>query len=96
LQTSKLDWGFDGGPAPAGKVGIGTYGGWNLAIFKSSENKDAAWKYIRFLTRQDVNGSVVDLFDLSGDDASTSSTVERFCQSSLTGEMERFGGSGLN
>jgi ABC-type glycerol-3-phosphate transport system substrate-binding protein len=61
LQKSKLDWDFVGGPAPAGKVAVGAYGGWNLAIFKSSANKDAAWKFIQFLTREDVNGSVVDL-----------------------------------
>jgi ABC-type glycerol-3-phosphate transport system substrate-binding protein len=61
LQKSKLDWDFVVGHAPAGKTPVGTYGGWNLAIYNSSPNKEAAWKFIQFLTREDVNGSVVDL-----------------------------------
>jgi ABC-type glycerol-3-phosphate transport system substrate-binding protein len=61
LQKSKLDWGFAPGIAPAGKTPVGTYGGWNLAIYKSSPHQDAAWKFIQFLTREDVNGAVVDL-----------------------------------
>lgn len=61
LLKSKLDWGFVAGTAPASKTPIGTYGGWNLAIFKSAAHQDAAWKFIRFLTRADINGSVVDL-----------------------------------
>ncbi len=61
LQKSKLDWDFVVGHAPAGKVPIGTYGGWNLVVYKSSKHQDAAWKFIRFLTRPDVNGEVVDL-----------------------------------
>jgi multiple sugar transport system substrate-binding protein len=28
---------------------------------ESSENKDAAWKFIEFMVREDVNGDVVDL-----------------------------------
>ena len=61
LQKSKLDWDFAPGLAPAGKTPVGTYGGWNLAVFKSSPHQDAAWKFIQFLTREDVNGAVVDL-----------------------------------
>jgi ABC-type glycerol-3-phosphate transport system substrate-binding protein len=61
LQKSKLDWGFLPGTAPAGKTPVGTYGGWNLAIFASSQHQEAAWKFIQFLTREDVNGDVVDL-----------------------------------
>ena len=61
LQKSSLDWSFLPGMAPAGKTPIGTYGGWNLAIFNSSPHQDAAWKFIQFLTREDVNGDVVDL-----------------------------------
>jgi len=61
LQKSKLDWDFVVGHAPQGKTPIGTYGGWNLAVFQSSPNKEAAWKFIQFLTREDVNGAVVDL-----------------------------------
>jgi len=61
LQKSARDWGFVPGTAPHGKTPGGTYGGWNLALFKSSQHQDAAWKFIQFLTREDVNGDVVDL-----------------------------------
>ena len=61
LARSKLDWDFVAGTAPAGHKPVGTYGGWNLVIYKSSPHQDAAWKFIRFLTRPDVNGAVVDL-----------------------------------
>ena len=61
LAKSSLDWDFVVGTAPEGKTPIGTYGGWNLGIYQSSQHKDAAWKFIQFLTREDVNGSVVDL-----------------------------------
>lgn len=61
LQSSSLDWEFVVGHAPEGETPIGTYGGWNLAIYESSPNKEAAWKFIEFMTREDVNGDVVDL-----------------------------------
>jgi ABC-type glycerol-3-phosphate transport system substrate-binding protein len=61
LQKSKLDWGFVAGTAPDGKKAIGTYGGWNLVVYKQSKYKEAAWKFIQFLIRDDVNGEVVDL-----------------------------------
>ena len=61
LQKSKLNWDFVDGTAPQGKKPLGTYGGWNLAIYKSSPNKEAAWKFIQFLTSPEVNGKVVDL-----------------------------------
>ncbi|HET7718085.1 MAG TPA: sugar ABC transporter substrate-binding protein [Bauldia sp.] len=61
LQKSNLNWDFVNGTAPAGKTPIGTFGGWNLVMYKNSPNKEAAWKFIQFLTREDVNGKVVDL-----------------------------------
>ncbi len=61
LQKSGLNWDFVNGTAPEGKLPIGTFGGWNLVIYKDSPNKEAAWKFIQFLTREDVNGKVVDL-----------------------------------
>ncbi len=61
LQKSKLDWDFVVGHAPAGKTPVGTYGGWNLVVYQQSPHQDAAWKFVRFLTRPDVNGKVVDL-----------------------------------
>jgi ABC-type glycerol-3-phosphate transport system substrate-binding protein len=61
LQASDIDWGFVNGTAPEGMTPVGTFGGWNLAVFESSENKDAAWRFIEFMVREDVNGDVVDL-----------------------------------
>ncbi len=61
LQGSNLNWDFVNGTAPEGKTPIGTYGGWNLVMFANSPNQEAAWKFIQFLTREDVNGKVVDL-----------------------------------
>lgn len=61
LQKSNLNWDFVNGTAPEGKTPIGTYGGWNLVMYANSPNKEAAWKFIQFLTREDVNGKVVDL-----------------------------------
>jgi len=61
LQSSDLDWEFVNGTAPEDKTPVGTYGGWNLAVFEQSENQEAAWKFIQFMIREDVNGDVVDL-----------------------------------
>ena len=36
LQKSKLNWDFVDGTAPEGKKPVGTYGGWNLVVYKSS------------------------------------------------------------
>ena len=30
-------------------------------VYKASKHQDAAWKFVQFLTRPDVNGAVVDL-----------------------------------
>lgn len=65
LQDSDIDWGFVNGTAGAGGEAIGTFGGWNLAIFESAENKEAAQKFIEFMVREDVNGDVVDLVPAS-------------------------------
>ena len=61
LQKSSIDWGFVNGTAGATGEATGTFGGWNLAIFESAENKEAAQKFIEFMVREDVNGDVVDL-----------------------------------
>ena len=61
LDKSKIEWDLLAGFAPAGKKAVGTYGGWNLVLYQQSKHKDAAWKFIQFMTRQDVNGAVVDL-----------------------------------
>jgi ABC-type glycerol-3-phosphate transport system substrate-binding protein len=61
LQKSALNWDFVVGTAPEGKTPIGTFGGWNLVLYSDSPHKEAAWKFIQFLTREDVNRKVVDL-----------------------------------
>lgn len=63
LQESDIDWGFLAGTAPEGKTPVGTYGGWNLAMFAdaSEAERDAAWRFIEFITSAEVNGDVVDL-----------------------------------
>lgn len=61
LKKSSIDWDFVNGHAPAGKTPVGTYGGWNLVVYKGSKHQEAAWKFAQFLTRQDINGKVVDL-----------------------------------
>ena len=61
LDKSKIDWDLLAGFAPKGKKPVGTYGGWNLVLYKGAKNQDAAWKFIQFMTSEDVNGAVVDL-----------------------------------
>lgn len=61
LQSSDINWGFVNGTAGAPGTAVGTFGGWNLAVYESSENKAAAWKFIEFMVREDVNVDVVDL-----------------------------------
>jgi ABC-type glycerol-3-phosphate transport system substrate-binding protein len=61
LQNSSLNWDFVNGTAPEGKTPVGTYGGWNLVVYKDAPNKDAAWRFIEFMTDPAVNGRVVDL-----------------------------------
>lgn len=71
LQDSEIEWGFVAGTAPAGQEPIGTYGGWNLAIFEGAEHPDAAWQFIEFLTDPEVNPRVVDLVPANVDAAET-------------------------
>lgn len=61
LQGSDINWGFVNGTVGDAGTAIGTFGGWNLAVFESSANKEAAQKFIEFMVREDVNGDVVDL-----------------------------------
>lgn len=61
LEASKIDWDLLAGFAPEGKKAVGTFGGWNLVVYEASPNKEAALKFVEFMTREDVNGDVVDL-----------------------------------
>jgi ABC-type glycerol-3-phosphate transport system substrate-binding protein len=71
LLDTDLSWDFVVGTAPEGKEPIGTYGGWNLVIYETAPDKEAAWKFIEFLTRPDVNGRVVDLVPANTEAADT-------------------------
>lgn len=71
LQKSNLDWGFVNGTAPEGKTPVGTYGGWNLVMYKDSPHKEAVWKFIEFMTDPAVNGRVVDLIPANIEAAGT-------------------------
>ena len=79
LQKSTLNWDFVAGTAPEGKTPIGTFGGWNLVMYGNSPHKEAAWKFIQFLTREDVNGKVVDLIPANVEAA------DAFLQANRTG-----------
>jgi ABC-type glycerol-3-phosphate transport system substrate-binding protein len=71
LQKSQIDWDVVAGFAPKGKKAVGTFGGWNLVIYKASPNQEAAWKFVQFMTREDVNGAVVDLIPANVNAAKT-------------------------
>jgi multiple sugar transport system substrate-binding protein len=47
---------FDVVPLPAKDGGIGTsfVGGGNLAVFEDSDNAEAAWKFVQFLTQPET------------------------------------------
>jgi multiple sugar transport system substrate-binding protein len=49
-QRVDFDWRIAVPPAPEGKSFVGALGGWNYAINKNSQNKEAAFKLIEFLT----------------------------------------------
>ena len=53
-----LDWGIALLPAPEGKQPRGALGGWNLALFAGSERHEEAFRYIRYLSRGDVQVAV--------------------------------------
>lgn len=56
-----MDYGVALLPIPEGGTSIGTLGGFNLGINVNSENKELAWKFIEYNTREDVNERIVDL-----------------------------------
>lgn len=49
-DSPELDTKWQTMALPKNKQAAGLAGGSDLAVFKSSENKDAAWKFVRFLT----------------------------------------------
>jgi len=71
LEKSEIDWDVYAGFAPEGKTAVGTFGGWNLVVYKGTEHQEAALKFVEFMTREDVNGDVVDLIPANVNAAST-------------------------
>lgn len=49
-DSPELDEKWQTMPLPRNKAAAGLAGGSDLAVFKNSDNKDAAWKFVRFLT----------------------------------------------
>ena len=43
-------------PMPADEQQASFIGGSNLAVFESSENRDAAWKFVQWLSEPEVAG----------------------------------------
>ena len=58
-QRVDFDWRIAVLPAPEGKSFVGALGGWNFAINKNSQNKEAAFKLIEFLsTNKEVQKTI--------------------------------------
>lgn len=55
---------YDVAAIPADELSASFVGGSDLVVFKNSDNRDAAWKFLQFLTRPDVQ---VDWFQLTTD-----------------------------
>lgn len=88
LKTSNINWDFANGTAPEGRTPVGTFGGWNLAVFESSAHKEAAWKFIEFMVREDVNGDVVDLIPANKAAATTFLAANREKPEAIMAHLE--------
>ncbi|MEN3186759.1 MAG: ABC transporter substrate-binding protein [Atribacterota bacterium] len=60
-RAPEMDWACTNFPKPADGESIGTFGGWNMVIYKNAPNKDAAWKFIEFWTSREINERVSSL-----------------------------------
>ena len=60
-RAPEMDWAITNFPKPADGQSIGTFGGWNMVIYKNAPNKDAAWKFIEYWTSKEVNEKVSSL-----------------------------------
>jgi len=60
-RAPEMDWACTNFPKPADGQSIGTFGGWNMVIYKNAPNKDAAWKFIEYWTSREVNEKVSSL-----------------------------------
>lgn len=55
---------YDVMPMPEAEISASFIGGSNLAVFKNSENRDAAWKFVDYLTQEETQ---VEWFGLTTD-----------------------------
>lgn len=53
-KDASFDWGVALVPAPEGGTSATNTGGERILMFSGSENKEAAWKFIKFMTSSDV------------------------------------------
>lgn len=53
-SDAPFDWGVSLVPAPEGGTSATNTGGERILMFSGSENKEAAWKFIKFMTSSDV------------------------------------------
>jgi len=53
-KDAPFDWGIALVPAPEGGTSATNTGGERILMFSSSEQKEAAWKFIKFMTSSDV------------------------------------------
>ena len=57
-RAPDMNWGVALIPAPEGKTFHGCLGGWSLSVYAGSENPDAAWEYVQFLSTKTVQKAV--------------------------------------
>ena len=60
-RAPDMNWGVALLPAPEGKTFHGCLGGWSLSVYEQSENPDAAWAYVEFLSNEHVQKAICSL-----------------------------------
>ena len=55
VRAPTMNYGVANLPKPAGGESIGTFGGFNIGINAKCANKDLAWEFVKYLTKQDVD-----------------------------------------
>jgi len=60
-RAPDMDYGIGLLPRPADGKSIGTFGGWEMAINKKSQNKDLAWKFLEYAAQASVNKKIASL-----------------------------------
>lgn len=58
VRAPNLNYGVANLPIPDGGKSIGTFGGFNIGINTKAKNKDLAWEFVKYSTKQDVNQKI--------------------------------------